>query len=443
MASIKKYFGTDGIRGRVGGPVINPEFVVKLGWACGQVFKKHFGIGIILIGKDTRISGYLLESSLVAGLSAAGMPVQLIGPLPTPGVAYLVNALRARAGLVLSASHNVYTDNGIKFFLHNGRKLSDDLQLEIESYLDQPLVTVPSHALGKASRVDGAAFRYIEYCKSKFPSKLSLEGMKIVVDCANGATYHVAPPVFHELGAQVTAMHNTPDGFNINDQSGSVFPEKLAQKVVQTGADCGIAFDGDGDRVAMVDHRGNILNGDVILYLLARYYASKGDASGGVVSSYMCNHALRQAIQKLGLKFEQVNVGDQHIMMRLEKNQWTLGGEPSGHILNLDSTLSGDGIISALCILSYMIESASTLAELHQGYTPYPQLLFSIPNHIAMNNDHFNQTIQSSITQLHPNGRLLLRESGTEPVTRVLVEHPDQRIVDGVGAKLYDFADAP
>jgi phosphoglucosamine mutase len=379
----KQYFGTDGIRGRVGESVITPEFVMKLGYAAGCVLASHEHLPAgkrptVLIGKDTRISGYMLEASLEAGLSAAGVDVLLTGPMPTPAVAYLTRALRAQAGIVISASHNPYYDNGIKFFSAQGTKLPDDIEHAIEAELAKPMQVMESAQLGKAKRVDDAAGRYVEFCKSTFPNHLDLRGLKIVLDCAHGATYHVAPPVFHELGADVIAIGNQPDGLNINESVGSTHPQALQKAVVEHSADLGIAFDGDGDRVMMVDGAGNLLDGDQLLYIIAMGLYAKGKLKGGVAGTLMTNLALEHALQKHQIPFGRAKVGDRYVLELLQDKNWKLGGENSGHILTLDKHTSGDAIIAALQVLQSVRESGKTLQQLGADLHLYPQVLINV-----------------------------------------------------------------
>lgn len=427
MKAITQYFGTDGIRGSVGSSLINPEFVLKLGWAAGTVLSRGNN-GKVLIGKDTRISGYMLESALEAGLSAAGINIHLLGPMPTPAIAYLTRTFRAQAGIVISASHNLYYDNGIKFFSIHGTKIPVAIEREIEQQLAQPMVTVDSSKLGKAVRVVDAGGRYIEFCKSTFPTNLSLAGLKIVVDCAQGATYHVAPHVLHELGAKVITIGTQPDGLNINAECGSTHPELLQKKVLAENADLGIAFDGDGDRVIMVDHRGEIVDGDEILFIIARDYKQKNLLQGGVVGTIMSNFGFEQAMRELGISFIRTAVGDRHVMEQLKKSEWVLGGESSGHIVHLGLTTTGDGLISALQVLRVMTESGHSLHELKSGMKKMPQVLINIPilKPTALEQ---RSPIQTAVRQvekkLGTSGRVLLRASGTEPVIRVMVEGSD------------------
>ena len=426
----KKYFGTDGIRGRVGEQPITPEFVMRLGYAAGKVLTSLQGNlakgahPAVLIGKDTRISGYMLEAALEAGLSAAGVDVLLTGPMPTPAVAYLTRALRAQAGIVISASHNPYYDNGIKFFSADGAKLPDDIEHAIEAELEQPMQVMESAKLGKARRIDDAAGRYIEFCKSTFPNHLDLRGIKIVLDCAHGATYHVAPDVFHELGAEVIAIGNKPDGLNINEQVGSTHPQALQKAVVEHKADLGIAFDGDGDRVLMVDAHGDLLDGDQLLYIIALGLYAKGKLKGGVAGTLMTNLALEHALLKHQIPFGRANVGDRYVLEMLNTKNWKLGGENSGHILTLDKHTSGDAIIAALQVLQALKESGKTLIEMRNNLILYPQVLINVTTKtkLDLSNVNIQNAVKKAETELNGTGRVLLRASGTEPKIRVMVE---------------------
>lgn len=425
--SQRKYFGTDGIRGQVGTTNINPEFILKLGWAVGRVLANGQRKKVI-IGKDTRISGYMLESALEAGLSAAGVDVRLLGPMPTPAIAYLTQTLRATAGIVISASHNLFEDNGIKFFSADGSKLPDSLELKIEAEMEKKLQTVSSANLGKASRIDDAPGRYIEFCKSTIPSLTRLSGLKIVIDCANGATYHIAPNVFAELGADVISIGDKPDGFNINQDCGSTAPEALRQKVLQVKADIGIGLDGDGDRVILVDHQGNLVNGDQVIYLIAKDRQQKGLLKGGVVGTLMSNYGLEKAMNKMKVPFLRANVGDRYVLETLKKKNWKIGGESSGHVVCLDKTTTGDGIIAALQVLTMMIQQEKTLDALCEGIDLMPQSLINVKTTHAEQLANA-QMVQERVTalndQLKGEGRVLLRPSGTEPVLRVMVEGND------------------
>ncbi|MDF0378529.1 phosphoglucosamine mutase [Methylophilus sp. YYY-1] len=439
----KQYFGTDGIRGRVGESVITPEFVMRLGYAAGRVLASHEHLPAgkrptVLIGKDTRISGYMLEASLEAGLSAAGVDVLLTGPMPTPAVAYLTRALRAQAGIVISASHNPYYDNGIKFFSAQGTKLPDEIEYAIEAALAQPMQVMDSAQLGKAKRVDDAAGRYVEFCKSTFPNHLDLRGLKIVLDCAHGATYHVAPPVFHELGADVIAIGNHPDGLNINEQVGSTHPQALQKAVVEHQADLGIAFDGDGDRVMMVDGAGKLLDGDQLLYIIAMGLYAKGKLKGGVAGTLMTNLALEHALQKHQIPFGRANVGDRYVLELLQEKNWKLGGENSGHILTLDKHSSGDAIIAALQVLQSLRESGKSLQQLGADLTLYPQVLINVTTKqkLDLNQAAVQTAVQQAETALKGEGRVLLRASGTEPKIRVMVEGLNQALVQAQAEQL-------
>jgi phosphoglucosamine mutase len=438
----RKYFGTDGIRGRVGEDKINPEFVLKLGWATGRVFGIQAG-SKVLIGKDTRISGYMLESALEAGLSAAGVDTHLLGPMPTPAIAYLTRTLRAQAGIVISASHNPHYDNGIKFFSAEGKKLPDEVEQAIERELDQEMSTVKSEHLGKAFRVDDADGRYIEFCKGTTPWETTFHGMKIVVDCANGATYHIAPYVFEELGAEVIAIGDKPDGLNINAGVGSTYIENLQQEVLARGADLGVALDGDGDRVIMVDGDGKVLDGDDILYIIAQSRQNSSGLTGSVVGTVMTNLGLEHALADLGIGLERVQVGDRYIMERLEAKGWALGGEPSGHIICLDRTTTGDGIVSALQVLAEVVRSGRSLSELRKGLTKYPQELVNVrlENGVdVMGSTVMQDAVRDAESELSDQGRVLLRPSGTEPLIRVMVEGSDQSQVKQLSEKLAGVA---
>jgi len=422
----KRYFGTDGIRGRVGEYPITAEFVLKLGWAVGRVLQTR-GFNKVVIGKDTRISGYMFESALEAGLSAAGVNIALLGPMPTPGIAYLTRTLHACAGIVVSASHNPYYDNGIKFFSRDGQKLPDDIEERIEELLDQPLETVEPDALGKAELIVDAAGRYIEFCKSTIPANTSLAGLKIVIDCAHGATYHVAPSVLSELGATVIPLGVTPDGLNINLDCGSTKPALLCAEVAKQGADLGIALDGDGDRVIMVDHRGEILDGDDLLFVIARDRLRTGSRFNAIVGTLMTNLGLEMALRALGLDLHRVKVGDRYVLERLLADHLILGGENSGHIICLDRTTTGDGIISALQVLAAMLHSEKNLHDLKAGMTKYPQVLInvSVSGAVDLKLAPIQEAVRAVESQLGDHGRVLLRPSGTEPVVRVMVEGPD------------------
>lgn len=438
----RKYFGTDGIRGTVGEYPITPDFMLKLGWAMGRVLKRESGRARVLIGKDTRISGYMFESALEAGLSAAGVDVALLGPMPTPGIAYLTRTFRADAGIVISASHNPFADNGIKFFSTQGTKLADELEERIETMLDEPLTTVAADRLGKAVRIDDAAGRYIEFCKSTIPNRLSLHGIKMVVDCAHGATYHIAPSVFRELGAEVSLMGASPDGLNINRDVGSTSPACLRAAVIQQGADLGVAFDGDGDRVLMVDADGREVDGDDILYLIARDRFESGRLQGGVVGTLMTNFGLAMALQQLGIPFERAKVGDRYVVERLLANGWQLGGESSGHIVCSDVQSTGDGIVSALQVLAIMVSEGRPLQALLSGLEKVPQALVNVrltPGSDAkalMASPAVKDAVAALEAELGDEGRVLLRPSGTEPLIRVMVEGRAHLDVDGLARRL-------
>ena len=424
----KKYFGTDGIRGEVGVPPIVPDFMLRLGYAAGKVLIRHAKSNErqrVLIGKDTRVSGYLLEAALESGFSAAGVDVTLCGPMPTPGVAYLTKALRLSAGVVISASHNLYQDNGIKFFTAKGDKFSDSFELEIEQELENAMGCVSSDKLGKAYRLDDAAGRYIEFCKSTFPAEHNLKGLKIVLDCANGAAYHTAPPVFHELGAEVIAIGVSPNGRNINDQCGATAPHALISKVQEVSADIGIALDGDADRLQMVDSSGRLFNGDELLYVLAKDRIDRGQKIGGVVGTLMTNLAIENAIKSLGLGFERAKVGDRYVLELLQNKQWIIGGEGSGHLLCLDQHSTGDGTIAALQVLAAMQEKQKSLNDLLNGVQIFPQVLINVktkPDYNWQNDLNLNTAITKAEQSLVGKGRVLIRASGTEPVLRVMVE---------------------
>ncbi|MEO3679386.1 phosphoglucosamine mutase [Rheinheimera fenheensis] len=427
----RKYFGTDGVRGRVGDFPITPEFAMKLGWAAGRVLSQR-GTRKVLIGKDTRISGYLLETALEAGLIAAGIDVRLLGPMPTPAVAYLTRTFRAEAGIVISASHNPYYDNGIKFFSADGTKLPDDVELAIEHELEQPMVCESSEKLGKAQRIDDAAGRYIEFCKSHLPNHLSLNGMKVVIDCAHGATYHIAPAVFKELGAEVVVIGASPNGLNINDHCGATHTELLQKTVVEHKAHLGIAYDGDGDRVMMADHTGRIIDGDEIVYIIARAAKAQNKLQGGVVGTLMSNLGLELALKQLDIPFERSKVGDRYVMELLREKNWRIGGENSGHVLNLDHTCTGDGIIASLQVLTAMIEAKMTLAEFSQGMHKLPQVLVNVKfekGTAPLEKQHVKQVIAEVEAELNGSGRVLIRKSGTEPLIRVMVEGEQEELV--------------
>ena len=434
---MRKYFGTDGIRGPVGTPPITADFVLKLGWAAGKTFSPSGG-GNILIGKDTRISGYLFESALEAGLASAGVHVTMLGPMPTPAVAYLTRAVSADAGIVISASHNPFSDNGIKFLSSEGRKLPDEVELEIERLIDEPMTTVASADLGKADRMNDAVGRYVEFCKTTFPKSLNLKQMKLVVDCAHGATYKIAPAVFQELGAQVIAIGCSPDGLNINEGFGATSPEALAERVVQEGADLGIALDGDGDRLVMVDHLGEVVDGDELLLIIALHQQAKGLLTGGVVGTLMSNLGLEVALKDRGIAFARAQVGDRYVVAKLLQEGWHLGGEGSGHILCLDQATTGDGVVSALQVLRAITDQGKTLADLKGAMTKFPQVMINVPANSAkvMENNAVQSAVRDVDAVLGDKGRVLLRPSGTEPLIRVMVEGEDAPQVRRLAAQL-------
>nr|BEI32121.1 phosphoglucosamine mutase [Thalassomonas sp.] len=438
--SQRRYFGTDGVRGLVGKYPITPEFVMKLGYAAGKVLAAS-GTKKVLIGKDTRISGYMLESALEAGFSAAGIDIGLLGPMPTPGIAYLTKTFRAEAGIVISASHNPFYDNGIKFFSASGEKLPDEVELAIEAELDKEMGCVDSAQLGKAYRIEDAAGRYIEFCKSNFPSALSLKGLKIVVDCANGATYHIAPNVFRELGAEVIELASKPNGTNINDGCGATSMDMIATAVVEHKADLGIALDGDGDRLMMVDHTGYVVDGDEIVFVVATHDLAKGTMRGGVVGTLMSNMGLELALADLGIPFARSKVGDRYVMELLQQNDWQLGAENSGHIINLKHTSTGDGIIAALNVLTAIIDSEKSLYELRQGMTMLPQVLVNVRfsgDNDPLTADNVATAVHQVNEKLTGRGRVLLRKSGTEPLIRVMVEGPEKEEVTQYANEIAD-----
>lgn len=448
----KRYFGTDGIRGRVGEEPITPETVLKLGWAVGCVLGADGGDrGRVLIGKDTRVSGYLLESALESGLSAAGTDVSLLGPMPTPGIAYLTRTARARAGIVISASHNPYHDNGIKFFSAEGTKLPDDMELAIESAMQRSMRTVDSASLGKAERYRHAAGRYIEFCKSTFQAKDGLDGLTVVVDCANGAAYQIAPAVFAELGAHVIPIADEPDGFNINSECGSTYPATLQKAVRAEGADLGIALDGDGDRVVMVDHAGSYVDGDQILFIIGAARDAAEALNGGIVGTLMSNLGLENACAARDIPFKRARVGDRYVMSMLQAEGWELGGESSGHIICLDKSTTGDGIVTALQVLAVIMDSGTILAELKQGMQVFPQTIVNVPTPTAAGDKrrgrqevdvHHSPRVLRAVraveAELGDQGRVLLRASGTEPVIRVMVEGADAKLVERLAQQLAD-----
>ena len=434
----REYFGTDGIRGRVGQGAMTPEFVLKLGWAAGRVLAKNHSNNLVLIGKDTRISNYMFEACLEAGLSASGVHSRLLGPMPTPAVAYLTQTLRASAGIVISASHNPFYDNGVKFFSANGQKLPDETEMQIEEQLKQEMITVDSAELGKAERIDDAAGRYIEFSKSCFPARSSLSGVKMVVDCANGATYHIAPSVFSELGAEVISIGVQPNGMNINLECGATAPAALVEKVLEEKADLGIAIDGDGDRLIMVDHTGEIVDGDELLYIIARAAKQRDELQGGVVGTLMSNLGLELAFKEMDVPFLRANVGDRYVKESLRENNWTIGGESSGHIICLDHTSTGDAIVAALQVLYAMTESGRTLFELREGIERCPMTLVNVPLETAVDleNTSIAEAVNSVEDELGDLGRVLLRKSGTEPLVRVMVEGQNAEQVERLAEQI-------
>lgn len=426
----RKYFGTDGVRGKVGSYPITPDFALKLGWAAGKVLASQ-GSKMVLIGKDTRISGYMLESALEAGLAAAGLSAAFTGPMPTPAIAYLTRTFRAEAGIVISASHNPYYDNGIKFFSAKGTKLPDEIEEAIEAMLEQPMDCVESAELGKASRINDAAGRYIEFCKGTFPAHLGLEGYKIVVDCANGATYHIAPNVFRELGAEVIEIGTDPNGLNINEKCGATDVTALQAKVVEMKADVGLAYDGDGDRIMMVDHLGNKVDGDQILFIIAREALRSGQLKGGVVGTLMSNMSLEIALKMLGVPFLRANVGDRYVLEKMLENDWTLGGENSGHIIIADKNTTGDGIVASLAVLAAMAQHKLSLNELASAVKLFPQVLINVRfagGENPLESDAVKSVAAEVEKRLEGKGRILLRKSGTEPLIRVMVECQDAEL---------------
>ncbi|PRM10282.1 Phosphoglucosamine mutase [Haemophilus influenzae] len=426
----RKYFGTDGVRGKVGAYPITPDFALKLGWAAGKVLSSQ-GSKMVLIGKDTRISGYMLESALEAGLAAAGLSAAFTGPMPTPAIAYLTRTFRAEAGIVISASHNPYYDNGIKFFSAKGTKLLDEIEEAIEAMLEQSMDCVESAELGKASRINDAAGRYIEFCKGTFPAHLGLEGYKIVIDCANGATYHIAPNVFRELGAEVIEIGTDPNGLNINEKCGATDVTALQAKVVETKADVGLAYDGDGDRIMMVDHLGNKVDGDQILFIIAREALRSGQLKGGVVGTLMSNMSLEIALKMLGVPFLRANVGDRYVLEKMLENDWTLGGENSGHIIIADKNTTGDGIVASLAVLAAMAQHKLSLNELASAVKLFPQVLINVRfagGENPLESDAVKSVAAEVEKRLEGKGRILLRKSGTEPLIRVMVECQDAEL---------------
>lgn len=450
----KRYFGTDGIRGTVGEKPITPDFMLKLGWAAGKVFADpRFGGQSsrpkILIGKDTRISGYMFESALEAGLSAAGADVVLLGPMPTPGIAYLTRTFRASAGIVISASHNPFQDNGIKFFSSEGKKLADEIEHAIEDALDAEMTMVSSHEIGKTKKLEDARGRYIEFCKSALPREITLRGLKIVLDCANGATYHVAPAIFEELGADIITLGVKPNGLNINDKCGSTSPKLLQQAVLEHKADVGIAFDGDGDRVIMVDSNGEVVDGDELLFIMCYGRVKQAQMAGGVVGTLMTNFGLEKALAKLEVPFVRAKVGDRYVMEQLNDRGWQLGGESSGHLVCLDKTTTGDGIVAALQVLAVAIATGKPLALLKRGMTKMPQTMINVrlpEKRDVLGDSQVKDVVASVEAQLAGRGRVLLRPSGTEPLIRVMVEGEDavevQHLAQQIAAVVADAVKA-
>ncbi|QGF28428.1 phosphoglucosamine mutase [Pantoea eucalypti] len=438
--SNRKYFGTDGIRGKVGETPITPDFVLKLGWAAGKVLARH-GSKKIIIGKDTRISGYMLESALEAGLAAAGLTAAFTGPMPTPAIAYLTRTFRAEAGIVISASHNPFDDNGIKFFSSEGTKLPDDVEEAIELEMEKPITCVESAQLGRASRIVDAAGRYIEFCKGTFPSELNLNGLKIVVDCANGATYHIAPNVLRELGATVIAIGVQPDGMNINKECGATDLKLLQQRVLAEKADIGLAYDGDGDRIMMIDHLGDKVDGDQILYIIAREALRQGQLRGGVVGTLMSNMGLELALKQLGIPFTRAKVGDRYVLEKMQEKGWRLGAENSGHVILLDKTTTGDGIVASLQVLTAMVRNHMSLHDLCSGMKMLPQVLVNVRfsgEHDPLQSDAVKTVTAEVEKALADRGRVLLRKSGTEPLIRVMVEGENEAQVTELANRIAD-----
>ncbi|MCH8256746.1 MAG: phosphoglucosamine mutase [Proteobacteria bacterium] len=439
----KRYFGTDGIRGKVGEEPVTAEFMLRLGWAAGKVFLTQ-GRGRVLIGKDTRISGYMFESALEAGLASAGMDVLLLGPMPTPAIAYLTRTFNANAGIVISASHNPYYDNGVKFFSGEGKKLDDEVEYAIERELDSTMQMVESKHIGKVSRIEDAAGRYIEFCKSCFPSDYNLKGKRIVVDCANGATYHIAPSVFRELGAEVIEVGVDPDGFNINQQVGSTTPEVLAKKVLKEEADFGVALDGDGDRVIMVDHMGDVVDGDELLLIIAVWRKQSGSLDGGVVGTLMSNLGLEKALQNQNIPFARAAVGDRYVIAELQNRNWKIGGESSGHIICLNLTSTGDGIITALQVIAATECLGKNLHKVKKMMEKYPQRMINVKCRQGITIESIqpvNDAVKATEKKLNGKGRVLLRPSGTEPVVRVMVEGEDRELVEELVKELAEVVE--
>jgi len=436
----KKYFGTDGIRGTVGQTPITPEFMLKLGWAAGKIFSEK-GVTRMMIGKDTRISGYMFESALEAGLVAAGVDVLMLGPMPTPAIAYLARTFRSCAGIVISASHNPFHDNGIKFFSSEGQKLDDEMEMAIEALLDQPMDMVPSAKLGKTRRIDDARGRYIEFCKGTIDRNVSFDSLTIVVDCANGATYKMAPDVLSELGANIIPIGVEPNGLNINLDCGSTSLDALRSKVLETGADLGVAYDGDGDRLMMVDHLGEVVDGDELIFIIVKSLHEQGGLQGGVVGTLMTNYGFELAMKDLGVDFCRANVGDRYVMAQLNSRGWVIGGESSGHILCLDKTSTGDGIVSSLQVLSALIQSGKTLSEMKKGMVKLPQTMINVrlpEKRDVLGEARIKAAIVDAESVLQDRGRVLLRASGTEPLIRVMVEGDNASEVESLAQKIAD-----
>ena len=434
----RRYFGTDGIRGRVGQPPMTVDFIMKLGWAAGRVLSNR-GRGLVVIGKDTRVSGYMFESALEAGLAAAGLDVLLLGPMPTPAIAYLTQAQRATAGIVISASHNPYYDDGVKFFNGDGFKLPDSTEEEIEAMIEHQLEMVSPEKIGKASRMEDAKGRYIEFCKSSIAFKSSLRGVKLVVDCAHGATYHIAPGVFRELGAEVIETGTQPNGLNINKEVGALYPQNMRALVLENGADLGIAFDGDGDRVMMMDARGEVVNGDQLLYIIAMSRLAGGQLNGGVVGTQMTNLGFEHALAARKIPFQRAAVGDRYVMAKLVEQGWYLGGESSGHIICLDKSTTGDGIIAALQVIEWLISQQQTLTEACADMEIYPQTMINVetPRSLDLDSEpRVQDAVRFAETRLGDSGRILLRPSGTEPLIRVMVEGRDPGEVEMIATEL-------
>jgi len=444
MTIKKKYFGTDGIRGTVGQTPITPEFMLKLGWAAGKIFSER-GCTRMIIGKDTRISGYMFESALEAGLVAAGIDVLMLGPMPTPAIAYLGRTFRRCGGIVISASHNPFHDNGIKFFSDKGQKLDDEMELAIEALIDQPMDMVPSAKLGKTRRIEDARGRYIEFCKGTIDRNVSFDGLTIVVDCANGATYKMAPDVLSELGANITSIGVEPNGLNINLDCGSTSLDALRSKVLETGADLGVAFDGDGDRLMMVDHGGEVVDGDELIFIIAQDLHGRGELQGGVVGTLMTNYGFELAMQDMGVEFVRANVGDRYVMKQLKERGWNVGGESSGHILCLEKTSTGDGIVSALQVLAALVQSGKSLSELKKGMVKLPQTMINVrlpEKREVLEDKQIQAAVADAEAVLEGRGRVLLRASGTEPLIRVMVEGDVVSEVQDLAQKIADVVQA-